>query len=127
MKRSALFLIMAIYLISCLGIGINRFYCCGKLASVSVVYGVDYSKSKETKKKEKCCRHEKQNFKIKDSHFNPLAFSLNQPLLVIIPHFTGNGNIAVASLLSSKIVFRGNAPPGLSATPIYTLNCTYRI
>ncbi|WP_183574470.1 HYC_CC_PP family protein [Mucilaginibacter sp. X5P1] len=125
MKRTTLILLMVIYLLSCVGMGINRFYCCGKLASVTLTYGEDNS-SKQVDKN-KCCRHEKQSLKINDNHFNSTALSLSHPAPAIVPSFISLNNEAIVSLLHTKIVYKGNAPPGHSIIPVYTLNCTYRI
>jgi hypothetical protein len=126
-KRTALILLTAIYLLSCIGLGINRFYCCGKLASVTLIYGADDNTGKEAAKKDNCCKHVKQSFKVKDSHFSVVSFSLNHPIPAIIPPFTSLNNENIVNLLRTKIVYKGNAPPGYSDIPIYSLNCTYRI
>jgi len=125
MKRTTLILLTAFYLLSCVGMGINRFYCCGKLASVTLTYGEDNS-SKQVDKNN-CCRHEKQSLKINDNHFNTTALSLSHPASAIVPSFISLNNEAIVSLLHTKIVYKGNAPPGHSIIPAYTLNCTYRI
>jgi len=127
MKRTALILLTAIYLLSCVGMGINRFYCCGKLASVALTYGVPDNTSKEAGKKDNCCRNENQNFKVKDSHFSVASLSLNRPLPAIIPSFINVADEPIVSILHTKIVYKGNAPPGHSDIPAYTLNCAYRI
>lgn len=126
MKRTALILLTAIYIISCVGMSVNRFYCCGKLASVTYRIGAGEDGNKSAKKN-KCCDHENQGFKVKDSHFSGASLSLNQPLPVIIPSFNRIAHEPVVGILPAKIVYKGNAPPGHSATPVYTLNCAYRI
>jgi hypothetical protein len=124
-KRTTLLLLTAIYLLSCVGMGINRFYCCGKLASVTLTYGENNSNKQVDKNN--CCRHEKQSLKINDNHFNTAALSLSHPAAGIVPSFISLNNDAIVSLLHTKIVYKGNAPPGHSTIPVYTLNCTYRI
>jgi hypothetical protein len=126
MKRTALILLTAIYLVSCLGMSVSRFYCCGKLASVNYSLGATENGDKPAKK-DQCCRHEKQSFKVKDSHFSAASFSLNHPFPVIIPSFTNEADEPVAGILPAKIVYKGNAPPRHSDIPVYTLNCAYRI
>jgi len=126
-KRTALILLTAIYLLSCVGLGINRFYCCGKLASITLIYGANDNTGKDSGKKDNCCKNEKQNFKVKDSHFSVVPFSLNHPIPAIIPPFTSPDNENIVDLLHTKIVYKGNAPPGHSDIPAYTLNCAYRI
>ena len=126
MKRTALILLTTIYLISCIGIGINRFYCCGKLASVTLTYSTANNTSKKTGK-DNCCRHEQQNFKVKDNHFNATSFSLKNSVPALIPSFTYADNKNVVNQLCTKIIYNGNAPPRHPDIPVYTLNCTYRI
>ncbi len=127
MKRTALILLMAVYLLSLVGIGINRFYCCGKLASVTLIYGAADNSSKESGKKDNCCKNEKQSFKVKDSHFNVVSLALDHPAPAVIPNFISLGSEKNVMCLTAQTVYRGNAPPGNSVVPIYTLNCTYRI
>ena len=126
MKRTALILLTAIYTVSCLGMSVNRFYCCGELASVSYSLGATENGDKSAKK-DKCCDHQKQSLKLKDSHFSAASFSLNHPLPAIVPSFTSVVDEPVVIILHTKIVYKGNAPPGHSDIPIYTLNCAYRI
>jgi hypothetical protein len=126
-KRTALLLLTSIYLLSCLGIGLNRFYCCGKLASVKLIYGATENAGKETGKKDNCCKNEQSSLKIKDTHFSITAFSLNQPVPAIIASFISLNNEAVVKDLQTKIAYNSNAPPGCWDIPIYTLNCAYRI
>jgi len=110
-----------------MGMSVNRSYCCGKLISVSSSFGAGDNSNSTSAKKNKCCGYEKQSFKVKDSHFSVASFSLNHPFPVIIPSFAGVANEFVISTLYTKIVYKGNAPPGHSNIPVYTLNCTYRI
>lgn len=127
MKRLTLILITAIYLLSCLGLGVNRFYCCGKLDSVTFTYGANDNSGKETGKKNNCCKHEKQSFKVKDSHFSVVSLSLTHQAPVEISSFFTLNNETIGGLLRIKIVYKGNAPPGDTDIPVYTLNCAYRI
>ena len=127
MKRTALILLTAIYIVSCMGMSVNRFYCCGKLTSVNFSYGAGDSSGSTSGNKNKCCDHQKQSFKVKDSHFGTASLSLINPLAVTIPAFINLINEPVVSTLHTKIVYKGNAPPGHSDIPVYTLNCAYRI
>ncbi len=127
MKRTALILLTSIYLLSCLGLGVNRFYCCGKLASVTFLYGAPDHTGKRSANKDNCCKNEQQSFKIKDSHVHVAALSLTTPIPAVLPCFIHQDNEAIASLLQASIVYKGNAPPGHADIPVYTLNCAYRI
>jgi hypothetical protein len=127
MKRPALILLTIIYLLSCVGMGISRFYCCGKLASVTITYATADNGGNKSAQSDNCCKHEIKSFKVKDSHFNVLSFSLNHSLpLIIAPYFQLDNEI-VRKVLSAKIAYKSNAPPGRVAIPIYTRNCAYRI
>jgi hypothetical protein len=125
-KRTALILLTAIYLLSCVGIGVNRFYCCGKLASVTLIYGAADNQAHK-KADDNCCKNEKQSFKIKDTHVNASLFTLQVLSPVLLPAI--NHWIAVITVkeLPSAIAYQANAPPGSTAIPIYTRNCIYRI
>jgi hypothetical protein len=127
MKRTALILFTAIYLVSCIGMSVNRSFCCGKLTSVSFSYGEGDNSESKPGNKDKCCGHEKQSFKVKDSHFSVASVLLNRPLPAIIPSFISHADEPVVNELHAKIVYRGNAPPGHPNIPAYTLNCAYRI
>jgi hypothetical protein len=126
-KRSALLLLTAIYFMSCLGVSVDRFYCCGTLASVTYSYGAGDNTVDQAHKKDKCCDHQKQSFKVKDSHFGAASLALNHPLPAIVQSFVSTVNEPVFSILHTQIVYKGNAPPGNSDIPAYTLNCAYRI
>ncbi|MGF7079097.1 HYC_CC_PP family protein [Mucilaginibacter sp. UYCu711] len=127
MKRTTLILLIAVYLISCVGIGVNRFYCCGKLASVTFTYAMQDNSPKEPGTKDNCCKHEKLSFKVKDSHFTVVAAALDHPAPALIPSLVMPYPSPALTYLQTKIMYNGNAPPGHSDTPAYTLNCTYRI
>ena len=127
MKRTALILLTAIYIVACVGMSVNRFYCCGKLASVTYTYGAGDNANSSAGKKDKCCDHQKQSFKVKDSHFSAVSLALSHPFPAIIPSFISLADEPVVSILHTKIVYKGNAPPGHSDIPVYTLNCAYRI
>jgi hypothetical protein len=109
-----------------MGMSVDRSYCCGKLTSTTFSYGAGDNSSKSGNK-DKCCGHEKQSFKVKDSHFSAASLSLIYPLPAIIPSFISLADEPVVSMLHTKVVYKGNAPPGHSDIPVYTLNCAYRI
>ncbi|MEO6524338.1 MAG: hypothetical protein ABIN91_21815 [Mucilaginibacter sp.] len=122
MKRSALILLTAIYLLSLVGIGINRFYCCGKLTSVTLTYA-----SADHTDKGNCCKHESKSFKIKDSHItgNTTVLSPSMPAVLPAPAYLDAVNILTEQ--ATSVNYQANAPPGSPDIPIYTLNCAYRI
>jgi len=127
-KRAALILLTFIYVLSCTGIAVNSFYCCGKLASVKFEYGAADNALTQIKKSGKgCCRHELLNLKVKDNHFNPATFSINKPAAIDLPLFACAVQPVVIALPTISTCYKGNAPPGAADNPIYTLNCAYRI
>ncbi|MCO5950005.1 HYC_CC_PP family protein [Mucilaginibacter flavidus] len=122
MKRTALILLTAVYLLSIAGIGVNRFYCCGKLASVTLTLA-----STDHTDKGNCCKHESKSFKIRDGHVMAKTTVLAQSTPALLP--TPAYGIAVNSPTEQTLHtnYQANAPPGNPTIPIYTLNCTYRI
>jgi hypothetical protein len=127
MKRVVVLFLMVTYSLSCIGLGVNRFFCCGKLASVTLQYGAFENTDVNKSKKESCCKHEKTSFKIKDAHFNtPLEQlkEINQPCLNPLNYFNFLAN-EIAS--STPLAVYPKHPSGLPSPPIYKLNCTYLI
>jgi len=127
MKRSALLFLTAIYLLSLVGIGVNRFYCCGKLASVTLTYALPDNGDTAPGKKATCCKHEKQSFKIKDSHINANFVALAQIQPALLPEIQTGVTPFTAAEKVNLLINRANAPPDNPAVPIYTTNCSYRI
>jgi len=121
-KRTALIFLTAIYLLSLVGIGINRFYCCGKLTSVTLTYA-----SADHTDKNNCCKHESKSFKIKDSHVTVNATVLNPSIPAILPATAYWAAVNILTEQDNSINYQANAPPGNPDIPIYTLNCAYRI
>ena len=107
--------------------GINRFYCCGKLASVTITYAASDDAGAKTVNNKSCCKNELKSFKVKDSHFNAIPVSLKFPVAVNIPYFTVAAHKLVATLSSAALPYNSHSPPDRAIVPAYTLNCTYRI
>jgi hypothetical protein len=126
-KRSALIILTAIYLLSCVGIGFNRLYCCGSLVSVTVTYAMPDNTGKDAVAKKNCCRHENQSFKVKDSHFSATTATIAEPMPAILRPFNSLYNTAALTTLRTNLMYSAHAPPGYTATPAYILHCTYRI
>lgn len=126
MKRTTLLLLTALYLLSAVGIGVNRFYCCGRLAAVNIAFASSNDQYKILKK-DNCCKNEKQSFKIKDNHFSETGFSLAQPFPVILPDAYSYDHTVISTVCIQHSSYLSNAPPGKPEVPIYILNCTYRI
>jgi hypothetical protein len=118
---------MTIYLLSCVGIGVNRFYCCGKLASVTLTYAMPDNSAKDSGVKDNCCKHEKQSFKVKDSHVTSASFIFNDVLPMLLPAQHHWVTVAVTAKDAAHTNYQTNPPPDNPSVPIYALNCTYRI
>lgn len=128
MKRLAVVLLLAAYMLSVFGVSASSFYCCGMLKSTTLSIGeVHGADTKAPLTKDNCCKHTKQTFKVKDNHFGSDALSLSVKFvpanIVNIVHFTFNAE----PLTVIPTAFNSHAPPFGQHTPIYTLNCTYRI
>ncbi len=122
MKRTALIFLTAIYLLSLVGIGINRFYCCGKLTSVTLTYA-----SADHTDQNNCCKHDTKSFKVKDSHVTAASFVFSELSAAIIPTAANWALVTFATEKVDYTNYQANAPPGEPDVSIYTLNCTYRI
>ncbi|MBB3058090.1 HYC_CC_PP family protein [Mucilaginibacter gotjawali] len=127
MKRTALILLSAIYLLSCTGISANSQYCCGVLQSTTLSESPKAACKMNIPMKS-CCKSKKQYFKVKDQHVSPSAFGfytkLAPAMAVLYLPFISNLNIPVREI----VYFNNHAPPDRRhATPSYILNCTYRI
>ncbi len=123
MKKFSLVLLLIIYTLSIFGIGVKAFYCCGRMASVSIFF----SSAKKENSDKGCCKTKFRYYKVRDSHVQPgetckhvkspeypvsFGYPATQPLL----SFAGKGYINNA-----------NSPPHKPHTPIYIFNCVYRI
>ncbi|OCX52532.1 hypothetical protein BEL04_13835 [Mucilaginibacter sp. PPCGB 2223] len=124
MKRASVIILILVYQLSCLGMVANRFYCCGKLAAVSLTLG---SAEKSPVGKHKCCKTEKVCLKIKDSH-TPAAYTHYKDKDVS-PMALPAANLASVILPAAPAnqVNLVRPPPGRQTNPIYILNCNYRI
>lgn len=126
MKKIAVILLLLIYTASVYGITINKFYCCGKLASVSLsVSSASKSDCKATSGSD-CCKTVKANFKVKDNHVSAKtdlalksSFALITPVLSI-PTSTERITLKEVSGYNSQ------APP-VQRDPLYILFSNYRI
>jgi hypothetical protein len=121
-KRTALLFLTAIYLLSLVGIGVSRFYCCGKLTSVTLTYA-----SADHTDQNNCCKHDTKSFKVKDSHVTAASFVFSEISAAIIPTPVNWTLVTFATEHANPTSYQANAPPGDPDIPIYTLNCTYRI
>nr|WP_191165321.1 hypothetical protein [Mucilaginibacter glaciei] len=77
--------------------------------------------------KDNCCKNDVKSFKVKDTHVGSVSFALNDISAAILPVDHSWTSITIVSEQIGLVRYQAHAPPGDAATPIYTLNCNYRI
>ena len=76
MKKFSLILLILIYTSSTFGMVVKEFYCCGKLASVSLSFSTESKQKAEKKNIEAgCCKTKYFSSKIKDTHVQAAAIA----------------------------------------------------
>ena len=127
MKRIAVILLSAVYLLSSVGITANSYYCCGKLQLTTFLESPKKQDCKMTSEMKHCCKTKKQYFKVKDQHFGVSNFTLNTKLFsaIQIPYLATQTGEDIS--LKYIFYFNNHAPPNRDATHSYIFNCTYRI
>lgn len=127
MKKTAVLVLIFLYALSSFGIGIRQFYCCGKLKATSLNIIASPKKSCSAGESNGCCNTKYQYFKVKDSHFgtqeinSPFNHLAEAPLL-LFPTW----DLSLVTTQTSSGFF-AHAPPLPPCTPIYIMNCVYRI
>jgi len=116
-----------IYMLSSLGMAVNRFYCCGRLASVKLILALPDQNDVKAKTKDNCCKNERKSLKIKDTHFSADVLILDAPMPALLPEPIRFSQVNLFTDRADVQPYQANAPPGQPETPIYILNCTYRI
>ncbi len=125
MKKFVLILLASFYILSVTGIGINQFYCCGKLESTNIL--LPFSEKQNDKSGSGCFKHEQNFYKVNDSHESTVTTS------AIKTGFT-NYNITNKTLtpfLSKRFLqsdsFNTNSPPLGAEIPIFLHDCVFLI
>ncbi|PWT99897.1 MAG: hypothetical protein C5B52_09855 [Bacteroidetes bacterium] len=123
MKKIGIISLLCIYSLSVIGISFKEFYCCGKLKSFSV----SISHRSDAKKTDRgCCQTIFKSFKIKDDHVG--SNEVKPPakdFAYVLPNLTFFQ--VILPNRASAIVLHIADPPNLRITPIYIVNCVYRI
>ena len=127
MKRLTLIFLCSLYAISILGVSIKKFYCCGKLKSITVhLWNDSKATCNKGDDKDGCCKAESKFFKVKENH---IAFSETST-----PHkYFCDVDLPVSTPRISKIKsFTASIANGINAPPdykriLYIFNCVYRI
>lgn len=125
MKKIAVILLTLIYSVSVYGVTINKFYCCGKLADVSLTT-ISHSKMDSKVDDNTCCKTIKTNIKVKDNHISaPTGLSLKNSFALIIPVFFVPASLERITLKEVR-VYNSQASP-IERDPLYILYSNYRI
>ena len=105
----------------------NSFYCCGVLESTSIslskpqvhTCGMSY------KKVPGCCENKTQSVQVKDQHVASdfLTLAPQDIVAILVHHFS----FVETEVQKASLAFNSHAPPYRKNTPVYILNCTYRI
>ncbi|WP_184550981.1 HYC_CC_PP family protein [Mucilaginibacter sp. FT3.2] len=126
MKRIAVILLLLIYTVSVYGITINKFYCCGKLASISLSVSSASKSACKAISGSDCCKTVKANFKVKDNHVSAKTdINLKNSFALVIPVFSIPA-LAERITLKKVIGYNSQAPP-VQHYPLYILYSNYRI
>ena len=127
MKSTAIIFVILDYLVSCVGIAVNKFYCCGKLEKVSLSATPSNSVKDISADKTPCCNQTSQTFKVKDQHIASGAVLIHSaPFATLQNNYSSLVEAQSVSIKETSTIFY-NAPPNPSGTPIYNLYCNYRI
>ena len=128
MKKVVPILLICIYSIATMGFSIHRFYCCGKLKSVSVtIAGDSQHQCGKDNVKNGCCKNKSQFFKVKYTHVTTDGItSPGKPLIGQHPCKPSLHNIIFTSQ-KITVANRSNAPPIHTGIPVYVYNCVFRI
>jgi len=128
MKQLTLILLICIYGLATLGLGINQFYCCGKLKSTNISLAHEAKqKCPSENDKDRCCKTKYQSIKIKDNHV--AADIVIAPAKHFSDHYFTGPSFEPTKVISQLRSFANasHAPPLNNKVPIYTFNCVYRI
>jgi hypothetical protein len=125
-KRIAVILLLLIYIVSVYGITINKFYCCGKLADVSLALNTPFKSDCKATSGSDCCKTVKANFKVKDNHFSAKTdLTLKNSFALITPVFFIPASPERITLKEVH-AYNSQAPP-VQRDPLYILYSNYRI
>jgi hypothetical protein len=127
-KKVIAILLLSIYAVSTLGLSLKRFYCCGKLKSVTVSVADDQQQKRGNDDgMNDCCKTKYQFYKVKDNHV--AADVINTPVLHIINLHLFTVPFEVLNYPSEEVyvAYQSNAPPLFHAVPDYIFNCVFRI
>jgi recombinational DNA repair protein (RecF pathway) len=128
MKRAFLLTMISVYLLSSVGIAINKFYCCGELKSITIAEtSAAFADCKMPVKAPGCCDKSSKTFKVKDQHLASGSVTLTASPIVSILNSLFQFDLVLPASVKESVAFNYHAPPDLSGKSLLILNCTYRI
>jgi hypothetical protein len=136
MKRFIAVILTIIYMSTAMGATVQLHYCMGKL----VAWELGSSKEDHCKgcgmklpaagthnSKKKCCEDEYKEIKLKKDHHSPAAAGLLVPLALEATPVTMY-TLQAMPVASLAVTFPvAQAPPDPGNTPVFLLNCNFRI
>lgn len=134
MKKFAAIILLCIYALASLGIGVEQFYCCGKLKSTAATLLYAQSTSENHcsgnmhANMKDCCKTKIIALQVKDSHIAAdvkFSFAKFQVESIPLQFFSLPDAQIIPS--ATTICFYAKAPPPLLNLPLYIKNCVYRI
>jgi len=125
-RKLLVFIILISYSIASFGIGLNYFYCCGKLKSVTVRVNVE-DRDSGNKAPEKCCDHKKLILKLKLAQRggNNVSYQFQPPIAPAIVHADSYVLSPLSTELRSGLIHL-HSPPG-SLISLNIFYCIFRI
>lgn len=130
MKKVIAILLLIIYTTATFGFSIKRFYCCGKLKSVSFVINQNTKANcKIGNEKNGCCENKYLTLKVKDNYIATVGLVNSGKHFIDFFTFTSFYQSPDFTRFQQIKTFvnPGDAPPLHDGVPVYILNCTYRI
>ena len=128
MKTLSLLFLITIYSISSFGLGIEKFYCCGHLKSVSLsLVATEKNKCGKDGVASGCCKSKFQSFKVKDNHVSAVntAFVKTFSFVPILSLFQPIGFFKSFTGVISTAYY--SPPPLPLLIPLYISNSVFRI
>ncbi|MDI3320019.1 HYC_CC_PP family protein [Pinibacter soli] len=134
MKKFAALILFCVYSLASLGIGIEQFYCCGKLKStVATLFHTSRQSEKNcppamAASMKNCCKKNIITLQVKDSHIaSDVKFSFAKFQFESI--FQQFFLLPEAQIIPSanSLCYYSKAPPPSRNIPLYIQYCAYRI
>ena len=130
MKKLANILLVTMYAISCIGIGIKQFYCCGKLKSTSISYVQQQCVNEKCgigKCKSGCCKDDYRFFKLSEDHIASSYLFAPEKQISEWNNIYPAEQVLAARFQQIPVAHKSHAPPLRHGIPAFVLNCVYRI